>query len=597
MEPFICLTINAGSSSLKFSVFDTSSNTQLFKTELERIDSVEDATKQIPDILAKAGITKLDAIGHRVAHGAEKFHDACVITLEVIKDIEACIPLAPLHNPPALAGIKVATENWPGITQVAVFDTSFHQTIPEKAYIYAIPKEWRDTALRRYGFHGTSHKYVMMRIAEELKTVPENLRIISCHLGGGASVCAIERGRSVDTSMGMTPLEGLIMGTRSGDVDPGIYTHLKRTLNLSEDEVEKGLYNDSGLKGLSGISNDMRDLEKSAAGGNKDAQLAISAYAYRVQKYISSYAGIMGGVDVIAFTGGIGENSIPMRRRICSKLGFLGLDFDEDKNAMVILEDSEAPQIQADNSRVKVIVTNTREQWMIAQEVMRILKPLKIESPVIIPSIPVAVSARHIHLTQESVEALFGKGYQLHIKHQLSQPGFWASEETLDVVGPSGTLHNVRVLGPCRMHNQIEVAETETYILGIDPPIRISGDIDNTPSVKLVGPKGEIETTGLIVAKRHIHMPTADAEKYGLKHGDEVEVAVGARGRDLVFRDVVIRVDPNFVLEMHIDTDEANAANIEHGGVGEVLQSVACEALVTNMKQNVDESRKNYGLK
>lgn len=597
MAPFICLTINAGSSSLKFSVFDTSSNTQIFKTELERIASVEAAAKEIPALLAKAGITKLDAIGHRVAHGGEKFHDACIITKEVIEDIEACIPLAPLHNPPALAGIKIATQNWPNITQVAVFDTAFHQTIPEKAYTYAIPKKWRDTDLRRYGFHGTSHKYVMMRIAEELEVDAENLRIISCHLGGGASVCAIDHGKSVDTSMGMTPLEGLIMGTRSGDIDPGLFMHLKRELNLTAEEIEHDLYYESGLKGLSGISNDMRDIEKAATEGNQNAQLAIQAYAYRVQKYIASYVLAMGGVDIIAFTGGIGENSVHMRRRICNRLGVLGVDFDEDRNSMVNLQDSEVLQIQTDNSRVKIMVTKTREQWMIAQEVTRILKPKKISSPIIIPSIPVAVSAKHIHLTQESVEKLFGEGYHLHIRHQLSQPGFWASEETLDVVGPHGTLNKVRVLGPCRLHNQIEVAETDTYILGIDPPVRISGDNDNTPFVKLVGPNGELETDGLIVAKRHIHMTPEDAEKYGLKHGDELDVAVGSNGRDLIFRDVVVRVGPDFVLEMHIDTDEANAANIEHGGVGEVLQDAGCEALVTNMTQCKDEDRKSYGLK
>ena len=598
MDPFICLTINAGSSSLKFSVFDTSSNKQIFEKSLERIASVEEAAKQIPSILAKAGVKKLDAIGHRVAHGGEKFHDARIITPEVLADIEECVPLAPLHNPPALAGIKIATETWPDVVQVAVFDTAFHQTMPEKAYIYALPKKWRDTNLRRYGFHGTSHKYVMLRVSEELKTPAENLRIISCHLGSGASICAIEYGKSVDTSMGMTPLEGLIMGTRSGDVDPGLFMHLKRTLNLTEAEVEHGLYHESGLLGMSGISDDMRDVELSAMSGNKSAQVAIQAYAYRVQKYIASYAAAMGGVDVIIFTGGIGENDAFMRRRICQKLEFMGLDFDEDKNSMVSLEDSQIAEIQSDNSRIKVVVTRTKEQWMMAQDMTRVLRPIVTnDTPVIIPTIPVAVSARHIHLTQEYVEKLFGKGYQLHVRHQLSQPGFWSSEETLDVVGPRGTLSKVRVLGPCRDYNQVEVAETETYILGIEAPVRLSGNVKNTPEVTLRSSTAEVEVEGLIVAKRHIHMSTADGEKYGLKHGDEVDVAVQSGDRGLVFRNVVIRLAPTFVLEMHIDTDEANAANIEHGGTGGVLNASGCNALVTHIKQAKDPDRKSYGLK
>jgi len=581
-DSFRILTINAGSSSVKFSVYDTTANTQLFHSEIDRVVSVEEAVRGITKLLEAQGITKLDAVGHRVAHGGAKFREPHIIDAEVIKDIEDCVPLAPLHNPPALAGIKVASTTWPGVPQVAVFDTAFHQTIPERATTYAVPEAWRNTGLRRYGFHGTSHKYVMMRVAEELKTPVTELRIISCHLGNGASVCAIERGVSVDNSMGMTSLEGLVMGTRSGDVDPGIFAYLKRTLGLSVEQIEDALYKESGLAALSGLGRDMRDIEKQAAEGNKKAQLAIQVYAYRARKYIGAYAAIMGGVDVIAFTGGIGENSASMRKRICERFDYLGLDFDEDKNINVKLTDSEAPQIQKDNSRVRVIVTQTREQWMIAQETVRILALSKVPSE-ILPPIPVAVSAHHIHLTKEAVQQLFGEGYQLRIRDNLSQPGFWAAEETVDVIGPRGEIKNIRILGPCRDANQIEIAETEAYKLGIDAPVRLSGDIKGTPIVTLRGPAGNIQTEGLIVAKRHIHMNSKDAEKRGLKHGDQVEVAIQSDGRDLVFRDVAIRVDPHVITEMHIDTDEANAAHIKHGGVGELIYTpvAGCTAQVT----------------
>lgn len=580
---FRILTINAGSSSVKFSVYDTSANTQLFHSEIERVDSIEKAVRNIPEILAKDSITTLDAIGHRVAHGGAKFRDPQIINSEVMKDIEDCVPLAPLHNPPALEGIKVASSTWPGVPQVAVFDTAFHQAIPERAFTYAIPEKWRNTGLRRYGFHGTSHKYVMMRVAEELKTPITELRIISCHLGNGASVCAIERGVSVDTSMGMTSLEGLVMGTRSGDVDPGIFAYLNRTLGLSVEQVESALYKESGLTALSGLGNDMRDIQQQAAEGNKKAQLAIQVYAYRVRKYIGAYAAVMGGVDVIAFTGGIGEGSVSMRKRICERFDYLGLDFDDDKNINVKLTDSEAPQIQRDNSRVRVIVTQTREQWMIAQETANILKSKKI--PVEnLPPIPIAVSAHHVHLTTRAVEQLFGKGHQLQIRNNLNQPGFWAAEETVDVIGPHGEIKNMRVLGPCRIANQIEIAETEAYKLGVDAPVRLSGDIKGTPVVTLRGSVGAIQTGGVIVAKRHIHMNSKDAEARGLKHGDQVEVDIRGSNRELTFRNVIIRVDSNYVTEMHIDTDEANAAHIEHGGAGELIYTPVegCTAHITN---------------
>ncbi len=578
---FRVLTINAGSSSVKFGIFDTSSNKQLFKSEFERVASIEDAIGEIPGLLKSKGISVPDAIGHRVAHGGEKYRDARVIDPAVIKGIEDCLPLAPLHNPAALAAIKMAGSAWPGVPQVAVFDTAFHQTIPDRATTYAVPQSWRATGLRRYGFHGTSHKYVMLRVAEELKAPVTALRIISCHLGNGASVCAIERGTSVDTSMGMTALEGLVMGTRSGDIDPGIFAHLHQTLGLSIADIEHALYHDSGLAALSGMGNDMRDIETKAAEGDKNAQLAIQVYAYRVRKYIGAYAATMAGFDVLAFTGGIGENSAAMRRRICTGFEFLGLALDEDRNAGIHLTESEAPQIQSTTSQVRVIVTQTREQWMIAQEVARVLS-LKQELARSLPPIPVAVSAHHVHLTEAAVEKLFGAGYQLTIRNRLSQPGYWAAEETVDLIGPQSEILHLRVLGPCRTANQIEITATEAYKLGIDVPLRLSGDTKGTPVVTLRGPKGSVQTEGLIVAKRHIHMNTKDAGARGLKQGDVVEVALDSNGRDLEYRDVLIRTDPQFVTEMHIDTDEANAAHFKQASVGELVPIEGCRAHITH---------------
>lgn len=563
------LVLNAGSSSVKFSVFDTATDAQIVKGELERLTHLEDGIRTIPALLAEKGCGQVAVIAHRIAHGGDKFKDACAITDEVIAAIEAFVPLAPLHNPPGLAGIRMAQQYWPNVPQVAVFDTAFHQHIPPYAFHYAIPKAWREKGVRRYGFHGTSHKYVMQKVAESLAGKPADLRIISCHLGNGASVCAIDRGVSVDTSMGMTALEGLVMGTRSGDVDPGLFSFLYRELKLTPEQIEQALYTESGLKGLSGIGNDMRDIEAKASEGNPDAMLAIQIYAYRVRKYIGAYAAAMGGVDVLAFTGGIGEHSASMRRRICDRLEFLGLYLDADKNDHVQLADYAVAELHQPHSRVRVMVTETREQWMIAREAARVIGQTEAVTSSI--RIPVAVSAHHVHLTQEAVEALFGKGHQLTKWRDLSQPGFWAAAEHVDVIGPRGEIKSVRVLGPCRSHNQIEVAETETFALGLHAPIRISGDLKDTPTVTLRGTAGSIRTDGLIIAKRHIHLSSKDAELLQLKTGDSVEVEVDSKGRGLVFRDVEIRVDPTYVTEMHIDTDEGNAAHLTNGGTGELI--------------------------
>lgn len=611
------LVFNAGSSSLKFGVFDMSiQDSRLFKGEFEgfknggctlhyrvggeqgeernrseSLDTVEDAIVRVPEILKEFGFADFDAVGHRVAHGGERFHDATLIDAEVLKHIEGCTPLAPLHNPANMKAITISRELWPDVPQIAVFDTAFHHTIPDRATTYAVPKEWRDKGLRRYGFHGTSHKYVGLRVARELKKPVTDLQIISCHLGNGASVCAINRGFSIDTSMGMTPLEGLVMGTRSGDVDPGMFTYLARELGLSVEEIERQLYANSGLKALAG-SHDLREVEQKAAKSNADAQLAINVYAYRVRKYIGAYAAAMGGVDVIAFTGGIGENSASMRRRVCDKFEFLGLHLDDDKNQAVKLKGFEAPQVQSFDSRIKVIVTQTCEQLMIAQEVKYLLVQREQTEPKKW-HIPVAVSARHVHLSQEAVEALFGKGHQLKKMRSLTQPEGWAAEETVEVIGPKGSFETVRVLGPTRKQTQIEVSKTDTFTLGVEAPVRPSGKLEGTPRIKLRGTAGEIETNGLIIAARHIHMSPEDAAKMGLKEGDYVDVKLGDGDRSVSFANTLIRVKQGYVTEMHIDTDEANAAGIAFQTKGElVMNEMRGEAdIVTKKNMELNGSK------
>ena len=575
------LVINVGSSTVKLSITDFPAAEQVFKAELPvGEENVEDVLRSIPSLLEAQKVGRIEGIGHRVAHGADRFREATRIDGPVISEIESLNALAPLHNPPAVAGIRVAQRCWPNVPQVAVFDTAFHRNLPAQATTYAVPQEWRQVGVRRFGFHGTSHKYVMERVAQALEVSPRDLRIISCHLGNGASVCAIDRGISIDTSMGTTPLEGLVMGTRSGDIDPGMFGHIHRALGLSIEEIENALYRRSGLAALSGRGHDLRDIEAAAAQGDEQAQLALAVYAYRARKYIGAYAAALGGLDVLAFTGGIGENSASMRRRICDRLEFLGVRLDEEGNSGLRLLGFEAAEIQHPHSRVRVIVTQTREQWMIAQEVYRLLEAGRTPRIADVPAIPVAVSARHVHLTEASVESLFGSGYQLRKARDLSQPGVWAAEETVELIGPRARIAGVRILGPCRKANQVEVSVTDAFTLGIDAPVRISGDLEGTPQLRLEGPRGGIQTDGLIAAQRHIHMSPQDATAYRLKEGDVVDVEIGSRHRTTVFHDVTIRISPDFRLEMHIDTDEANAAGISHGGEGE-LTATDCSARMT----------------
>ena len=393
------LVINCGSSSLKYQLIDAQTEKALAVGLCERIGidgrlnhtpaggekvvinkdmpDHEVAVQMVLDELTdeKYGVIsdlkEIDAIGHRVVHGGEKFASSVVINDEVMAAIEECNPLAPLHNPANLIGIRACQAIMPGVPNVAVFDTAFHQTMEPTAFMYGLRYEcYEKYKVRRYGFHGTSHSFVSKRASALAGLDPENSKVIVCHLGNGASVSAVKNGKSVDTSMGLTPLEGLVMGTRSGDIDPAIIEYLAHAMDKSLEEVMKILNKESGVYGLSGVSSDFRDLEKAADEGNKKAQLAQDVFGYRVAKYIGAYTAAMNGVDAIAFTAGLGENNGIMREYVCSFLGYLGVEIDKEKNSVR----GEETIVSTPNSKVKVLVVPTNEELAIARETMELVK-------------------------------------------------------------------------------------------------------------------------------------------------------------------------------------------------------------------------------
>ena len=396
------LVINAGSSSLKYQLLNPETGDLLAKGLCERIgidgkftykpqvegkkvlDAIDvampthsEAIQAVLNALVDAengvigSMKEIDAVGHRVVHGGEAFNKSVLITDEVMKAIEDCIPLAPLHNPANLTGIRACEKVMPGVPMVAVFDTAFHQTMPAKAYMYALPYEYYENdKVRRYGFHGTSHKYVAGRAAAMLGKKPEELKLISCHLGNGSSVTAVDGGKSVDTSMGFTPLAGLPMGTRAGDLDAGILQYVMNKYGLSIDEMLNVLNKKSGVEGLSGVSSDFRDLENAAAEGNEKASLSREKFAYEVKKYVGAYAAAMGGVDAIIFTAGVGENDKAIRAMVCKGLEYMGVKLDDEANSVRGKE----TVISTADSKVKVLLIPTNEELMIAMDTASIVK-------------------------------------------------------------------------------------------------------------------------------------------------------------------------------------------------------------------------------
>lgn len=392
------LVINCGSSSLKYQLMDMENEEVIAKGLAERIGiegsvlkhqpsgadkiSIErpmpthkEALQTLMDALLdkEYGVIKsmneISAVGHRVVHAGEKFADSVVIDDKVMAALKECIDIAPLHNPPNIMGIEACKEIMPDVPMVAVFDTAFHQTMPKEAYIYAIPYEYYDKyRIRRYGFHGTSHKYVSERAAVMLGKPLEELKIITCHLGNGASITAVNKGKSVETSMGFTPLEGLAMGTRSGDLDPAIVKFIADKEGLSIAQVDTVLNKKSGVLGISGVSSDFRDIEEAAEKGNERAKLALEVYIHRVKKYIGAYAAIMNGVDAIVFTAGLGENSDIIRSDICKDMSFLGIELDEEKNHVRGKE----TDISTAGSKVRVLLIPTNEELMIARDTKKL---------------------------------------------------------------------------------------------------------------------------------------------------------------------------------------------------------------------------------
>ncbi len=402
------LVLNSGSSSLKYQLIDSETEEVIAKGQAERIgvkggggkithetisnvkvevnadmQNHEQAMDHVFELLtdpargALSSVDEISAVGHRVVHGGEKFSKSVVMTQEEVEEIDKLSVLAPLHNPPNIEGIRACMRLMPKIPQVAVFDTAFHATMPDYAYTYALPyKYYTDYGVRRYGFHGTSHRYVTaqaQKMLAEMGMDTNTTKIVTCHLGNGCSMAAVVGGKVIDTTMGMTPAEGLVMGTRSGDLDPAILLYLARELNATPDDIDNLINKKSGLLGISGISSDMRDVEAAAARGEKRAELAISIFCYRVKKYIGAYAAAMGGIDAIVFTGGIGENNQLVRGKVCDGLDFLGLKLDKKKNETI----KGLADLSAADSKSKILLVPTNEERMIARETVQVITNTK----------------------------------------------------------------------------------------------------------------------------------------------------------------------------------------------------------------------------
>jgi acetate kinase len=608
-QPERILVVNCGSSSLKYSCYDTADESRAAHGLVERIGAAgtrhrfrgprgevkrelptagfAEAFSAMTEALTATGsgvlsaVEEVSVVAHRVVHGGKRFTEATLITDHVVAELDALGALAPLHNPVNVAGIRALRALLPGASQVAVFDTAFHHTLPPAAYLYGLPWElYEKRDVRRYGFHGSSHEYVVSRAARFLGRRTDELKIVSCHLGNGASLCAVDHGRSVDTTMGFTPAEGLIMGTRCGDVDAGVLAFLERAEGLTATQSEELLNTKSGLLGLSGVSSDLRDVLKAAGEGHVRALLAIKAFCHRIRKHIGAQIATLGGLDALIFTGGIGQGSAEVRALATQGLRFMGVALDARRNQEGCGDDS-VRRISDDQSKVAVLVVPTDEERMLARKALRALALARI-TRALAASTPqqfrIDVFPHRVHLSREHVEALFGRRRFLTEQADPTQPGPFESREEVSIVGPKGRIERVHVLGPPRSTTQVEVSMATQFVLGIDAPVRASGNVAGTPGCTLEGPAGRVTLGhGVIGAMRQIHMTPEVALRHGVRDGSLVRVRVGGQQGPLL-GDVLVRVQRDSPFVLHIDSDDAEVARVQSGAHGRV-ESIQWEGM------------------
>jgi acetate kinase len=530
---------------------------------------IDTLVKKENALLAKAD--DIAAVGHHLISGGELFGESTLVNKDVLGQLALLNPFLQRLNANAVAALTEAQRALPNAQHIAVFDSAFHTTLPSYASLYALPYELaREKGIRRFGFHGISHQYAALKAAQYLNRPYNELEIAVCHLDREASVCAVDHGRSVDVSAGFSPDEGLVTGTSPGSIDPNILFYLSEQAGFTCKEAAILVKEQGGLRGLAGLPPSLKEIEAHAEGGHHRALLAYKLYCYTIRKKIGESQAAMGGLDVLVFTGEFGHASHGVRSLACQGLACMGIRLDEKRNSSLLMTDDVALVSQPD-SPVKILVVRPNRTLMIARET---LKALRIDNAAQILkkqeniAVTIEISGHHVHLSKEHIEILFGKGKELEVEHELSQPGQFASKQKVTLVGPKGTIERVRVLGPARSQTQVEIAMTEQFKLGIEPPVRESGDLEGTPGITIEGDAGSVTLAkGVICARRHIHMSQEEALGFGLHDKDVVRVRVSG-DRELIFGDVLVRVSPQFKLAMHIDTDEANASHLKNGDIG-----------------------------
>lgn len=517
-----------------------------------------------------AGVEALSVIAHRLIFGGEGRDRPALIDDALTAELRRA-PAAPPELQANLEALDACRRLAPSVPQVAVYDTGFFQSMPPTAFLYALPYElYREGGVRRYGSHGLTHHQAALLAADCLETPLEELRLVSCRLDDTTSVCAIGQGRAVEGSSGLSVAGELPGPTSVGALGPGAVFRIVRQKGLSLEAAERLLTGESGLAALSGTSGDLRDLVVASEEGNERAALALDVWAHAVRKCIGAYVAALGGLDALLFTGRYGETEARLRAKVCEGLEGLGPELDARLNQAPEASTNGASDIAAARSSARILLLSTDEPRMAASEALSVIgrEALAAVFRRRRQPIPIGISAHHIHLTQPHVEALFGAGHQLTFRAPLTQPGQYACEETVTLVGPKGKVQRVRVLGPIRPETQVEISRTEEFQLGIDAPIRASGDLAGTPGLQVDGPAGAVDLgRGVICAARHVHMSPEDALRFRVRDKDRIIVRVEGK-RGISFRDVLVRVHPDFRLDMHVDTDEGNAAELDQNAVG-----------------------------